>query len=82
MRALQECGYKVPGDVSVIGFDDLPFGMISYPALTTIRVHKQEMGRTAVRRLIEIMKNNTGVKTKVQVCNTFVERDSVRDLNA
>lgn len=82
MRALQESGFRVPQDVSVIGFDDLPFGTISYPALTTIRVHKQEMGRVAVRRLVEIMKNDCEVKTKIQVCNTFVERDSVRDLTA
>lgn len=82
MRAFQAAGYRIPEDISIIGFDDLPFGTISYPALTTIRVHKQEMGRTAVRRLIEIMKNDTGVKTKVQVCNTFVERESVKDLTA
>lgn len=79
MRALQERGYRIPEDISIIGFDDLPFGAISMPPLTTIRVHKEEMGRTAVRRLIEMMKNDTGVKTKIQVCNTFVERGSIRD---
>lgn len=81
MRALQECGYAIPQDVSVIGFDDLPFGAISYPALTTIRVHKHEMGRIAVRRLIEVIQNNSLINTKVLVCNTFIERSSVRDLN-
>ncbi|MEG1427702.1 MAG: substrate-binding domain-containing protein, partial [Oscillospiraceae bacterium] len=79
MKALCENGYKIPEDISVIGFDDLPFGAISSPSLTTIRVYKQEMGQTAVRRLIETIKNESSIKTKIQVCNTFVERDSVRD---
>lgn len=80
MRAFRERGYSIPDDISVIGFDDLPFGAVSYPPLSTIQVPKEEMGRTAVRRLIEIIRSNTGVKTKIQVCNTYVERGSVRDL--
>lgn len=80
MKALKEYGYQIPHDVSVIGFDDLPYGTISSPALTTIRVFKQEMGQTAVRRLTEIMKENSEAKLKIQVCNAFIERESVRDL--
>ena len=82
MRALWEHGCKIPEDISVVGFDDLPFSAISYPALTTIRVPKREMGRVAVRRLAELIKRGEDVKTKTQVCNTFIERASVRDLNA
>ncbi len=78
MKALEERGYRVPEDVSVIGFDDLPFCEISSPRLTSLRVPKQEMGRLAVRRMIELIKNNDGIKTKIQVCTEFVERDSVR----
>lgn len=49
MKAMQDNGIRVPDDVSIIGFDDLPFCSITTPGLTTIRVFKQEMGRTAVR---------------------------------
>ncbi len=78
MKALQEKGYKIPEDVSVIGFDDLPFSGISTPGLTSLRVPKQEMGRMAVRKVIEMMKGDDGVRTKLQVCTAFVERNSVK----
>jgi LacI family transcriptional regulator len=45
-------GLSVPGDVSVIGFDDISFSGHSYPPLTTVRVEKAEMGRLAIRRLL------------------------------
>lgn len=80
MKALQEIGYEIPEDISIIGFDDLPFSEISNPPLTTLRVPKQEMGRLAVKKLVEVMGENTKIKTKTQVCTMFVERDSVKNL--
>lgn len=80
MRALQERGYRIPEDVSIVGFDDLPFSEISTPPLTTIRVPKQEMGRQAVRGILNMMNGNAGVKTKTQICTIFVERSSVKDI--
>src|SRR6201987_719729 len=50
MTALREAGHKVPEDVSVMGFDDIEFASIAYPALTTIRQPLQEMGATAGER--------------------------------
>jgi len=82
MKALKEFGYKIPRDISLIGLDDMPFCTISSPALTTIRVRKQEMGQTAVRRLLELIKYEKNAKLKIQVCNEFVVRESVRDLRA
>lgn len=79
MKALQEKGYNIPGDISVIGFDDLPFSEVSGPPLTTLRVPKREMGQLAVRRLVDIMKGEQ-VKAKIQVCTCFVERESVRKI--
>lgn len=77
IRAMQEQGIRVPEDVSVIGFDDLPFCEISSPRLSTIHVYKQEMGELAVSRLIESMQSKGRIKTKIQVCTEFVERDSI-----
>ncbi len=59
----------------------MPFSEISNPALTTLRVPKQEMGRLAVKKLIEVINGETKIKTKTQVCTMFIERSSVRDMN-
>ena len=79
IRALKEKGIKVPGDVSIVGFDDLPYSTVSFPALTTILVHKRSMGWEAVRRLLTMMQEPAGCKFKIESCTDFVERDSVRE---
>ena len=81
MKALQECGIQIPGDVSLIGFDDLPFCDIVSPRLTSLRVPKQELGQMAVRRLLDIAEEGMDTKTQTLVSTRFVERDSVRDAN-
>lgn len=81
MKALKEAGYKIPRDISIIGLDDMPFCTISSPALSTIKVQKTELGRTAVRRLLEIIDKKDTAKLKIHVCDEYVERESVRDLN-
>ena len=81
MKALIEKGYRIPEDISLIGFDDLDSSEISTPRLTTIRVFKQEMGQLAVRRLKDVMKDGNGIKSKIQICTEFIERDSVKDLS-
>ncbi len=78
MRALQECGYRVPEDVSIVGFDNLPFCAISNPPLTTIKVYNYEMGCAAVRRLAELAAYHDEYQTKTQITSSFVERSSVR----
>ncbi len=78
IRALRDTGYKVPEDVSIIGFDNSAFGEICSPPLTTMEVPYREMGRLAVRRIVDVIKGDT-VKTKVQVCTNFIERNSVID---
>lgn len=80
MKALDEVGYHIPQDISIIGFDDLPYCEISSPRLSSMRVPKQEMGKLAVDRLVEITKTNDHVITRYQVCAEFVERDSVRKI--
>lgn len=80
MRALQEFGYKIPEDVSIIGFDNVAFGAMANPPLTTVNVYKQEMGEMAVRELLFAVENKSKIRTKIQVCTDFVERASVRKI--
>lgn len=77
IQALTKHGVRVPEDVSLIGFDDLPFASISSPPLTTILVPKQEMGELAVRRIIEQVEGKVSYTCVTHVSTRFIERDSV-----
>jgi LacI family transcriptional regulator len=55
MRAAQEQGRNVPGDLSVIGFDDAEESAHSSPPLTTVRIEWKQMAETATQMLIEIL---------------------------
>ena len=76
MQALVKNGIRIPEDISIVGFDDLAYSAVSVPALTTIRVHKQEMGREAVRRLLTCTSGRKE-RVKVEICTDFIERESV-----
>jgi LacI family transcriptional regulator len=52
LAALREAGLRVPRDVSVVGFDDLPAAAHVQPPLTTVRQPLREMGGAAVRSLL------------------------------
>ena len=80
MKALKEYGSHLPDDISIIGFDDLPFCEISSPTLSTIKVPKQQLGRTAVRRLIEIASDKQSIPLKIQVSTEMICRESVRNV--
>jgi DNA-binding LacI/PurR family transcriptional regulator len=55
LRALQQAGRRVPEDISVVGFDDMPETEYFGPSLTTVRQDFDELGRRALRALIEIV---------------------------
>ncbi|MBC8045090.1 MAG: LacI family DNA-binding transcriptional regulator [Rhizobacter sp.] len=56
LRDLTEHRYRIPQDVAIIGFDDLPIAGLSVPSLTTVRQPIQEMGATAIDFLISRIK--------------------------
>jgi DNA-binding LacI/PurR family transcriptional regulator len=53
LRALAEHGRSVPGDVSVVGFDDIPEAAYFTPPLTTVRQDFGELGRRAMHLLMD-----------------------------
>lgn len=53
LRGVRESGSNVPGDVSVVGFDDLYWAICLEPPLTTVRQPRHEMGRAAAELLLE-----------------------------
>ena len=52
IRSARAAGLDVPGDFSVVGFDDIPFAGAYDPPLTTLRQPRREMGRAAARLLL------------------------------
>ena len=75
VRAVQQRGLAVPGDVSVAGFDGIPEGARSWPGLTTMAQPMREMGRDACRRLFTAI-SATAERTTVQYPMTLVVRES------
>jgi DNA-binding LacI/PurR family transcriptional regulator len=55
LRALHEAGVDIPGQVSVVGFDDIPEAQYFTPPLTTVRQDFGEVGRTSLRLMLEMM---------------------------
>ena len=77
IKALKEVGYRVPDDISVIGFDDIPYSAITSPPLTTIRVSRQEIGCLSVQQLLRICENRSHL-SKTQVPGDLIIRNSVK----
>lgn len=78
MRAMAERNIHIPEDVSVVGFDDLPYASICNPPLTTARIPNREMGEIAVRRLIDRIQEPRDYTCVTHLSTTFIERQSVK----
>ena len=81
MKVIIDSGLRIPEDISLVGFDDILTAAYMNPALTTVSVPKQEIGRAAAQRLFDIIRNGSDVKYKIHICTSLVERESVLKLN-
>ncbi|HET7638579.1 MAG TPA: substrate-binding domain-containing protein, partial [Ktedonobacteraceae bacterium] len=79
-RALHELGITVPGEMSVIGFDNLPFTEIMNPPLTTVHAPRLELGRAAATMLLRLINEEPLEMTRVVLPTHFVERQSCQPL--
>lgn len=59
MLAFQEAGLRVPEDVALVGFDDIPLASLVRPGLTTLRINISDTGRHALERLVGLI-NSAG----------------------
>lgn len=76
MKALQEYGHRIPDEIKIVGFDNLPLSRVLTPTLTTINVPKKEMGAEAVHRLSFRLKNNRATYTKTEMATEIIDRYS------
>jgi LacI family transcriptional regulator len=79
IKALKELGFRVPEDVSIVGFDDISIAKFVSPPLTTIFQDKKEIGKRGTEMLIDRMNNsNIEMGRRVLVPPKLVVRGSVR----
>jgi DNA-binding LacI/PurR family transcriptional regulator len=76
LRALHEHGRRIPGDVSVVGFDDIPEAQYFTPPLTTVRQNFAEVGRSSLRLLLELMKGGDHPPQRLIIAPELVVRRS------
>jgi DNA-binding LacI/PurR family transcriptional regulator len=76
LHALATAGLAVPGDVSVIGFDDIAIASLRHIDLTTVAQQRAEIGALAVRRLVARLANPTRTGTRTVLAASLVERST------
>lgn len=80
IRRLRALGLDVPGDVSVIGFDDIPWAGLHAPPLTTIDMPVEAMAQSAIDTLTQRLSDGPGGARRRTVFDVaLVERETVRD---
>lgn len=80
IEKLKQMGYDVPGDISVVGFDNDIFATISTPQITTVEVDVEEMSATAVEYILEKIKMDNREYGRVSIKGRIIYRESVKQL--
>ena len=75
---IRDSGYRIPEDISIIGFDDMPICEFLDPPLTTMEVPKKRLGELAVKQLIQKILQEPKVTTKTEISVKLHERKSVK----
>jgi LacI family transcriptional regulator len=76
LRALHEAGLRLPEDVAIVGFDDMPFAARTDPPLTTIRQPIQRSGELATETLIDLIQHPQATTRRVILPTELVVRAS------
>lgn len=70
LAAAHDAGFEVPGDLSIVGFDDIPAASWTQPRLTTVHQPIREKGRRAAHRLISAIRSGTDHRPVAEVLPT------------
>ncbi|MBV8457455.1 MAG: LacI family DNA-binding transcriptional regulator [Acetobacteraceae bacterium] len=80
LAALGEAGLRVPRDISVVGFDDIPAAAQAHPALTTVRQPMEGMGRSAMNTLLAMIAGLEAAAPRIMLPTELVVRQSTGSL--
>lgn len=78
LRKLKALKYRVPDDISVVGFDDYIYSTLSEPALTTFRINMVQMANAAVSVIAKKIKDDKYVMGRKVIGGDIIIRDSVK----
>ncbi len=76
LHAIHAAGLRVPDDISLVGFDDIPLASYTNPALTTVRMSAADVGSTAFQALFALIGGDRLEGDTYQVTTKLVLRDS------
>ncbi len=80
IKRLRDDGFDVPGQVSIVGYDDDVVMVDNRPFLSTVRVNKIELGRTGADLILKRVSTPKAPVVKLRLPVEFVERESVRQI--
>ncbi|HHW3696702.1 TPA: substrate-binding domain-containing protein, partial [Enterococcus faecium] len=80
-RSLQKNGLHIPEDISIVSFDNIEVAEFLTPALNTVNVNTEEIGKLAVRMVNERIKEVRNVSIKVIVSNNIIVRESEKNID-
>lgn len=78
-RKIRDMGYRIPEDISVVGFDGLPITQFYCPKITTVRQNEEELAVQGLRILVDAIENKTGAIHK-NIPFEFIEGESVKKI--
>lgn len=76
LQALRGRGYRVPQDMALVGFNDIPLAALLDPTLTTVAAPAYQMGRTAMRMLQSLIDGKRLPQSKIILPTSLVVRQS------
>ena len=76
MRAAGELGYRIPEDLSLVGFNDIPLAKLANPPMTSMNVHIDELGKVAAEVLIELITRSSLGRRTIVIQHDLVVRRS------
>ncbi len=80
LRGFLQNGIKIPDDISLIGFDDIPMASLFEPALTTVRVSRKDLGYCAVNQLVWRINHLSALPRCISLGTTLTVRRSVKTI--
>jgi LacI family transcriptional regulator len=76
MDAVRSRRLRVPDDISIVGFDDIPQAASVRPELTTVRQPLEQMGRVATQMLLDLLKNAEKEISRIELPTELIVRGS------